>query len=132
MTANMTLLECKAWKALDSHYRQTKDIHLRQLFVDDLRRGERLALDAVGIYFDYSKNRVTDETLQLLVQLAEEAGLKRRVEAMFGGERINTTENRSVLHVALRAPKDSSIVVDGKNIVPKVHAVLDRMAAFAE
>jgi glucose-6-phosphate isomerase len=126
------LLERSAWKALAAHYQQVKDTHLRQLFAKDLRRGERLALDAVGIYFDYSKNRVTDETLKLLVQLAEEAGLKSRMEAMFRGERINTTENRSVLHVALRAPKGATIFVDGENVVPKVHAVLDRMAAFAE
>jgi glucose-6-phosphate isomerase len=126
----MSLLAYPAWKALGAHYPQIQNIHLRRLFADDAQRGERLTLEAVGIYFDYSKNRVTDETLRLLAQLAEEAGLHRRVEAMFRGERINSTENRSVLHVALRAPKDASIVVDGENVVPKVHAVLDRMADF--
>jgi len=132
MTANMPLLERPAWIALAAHYSQIKEVHLRKLFADDPQRGQRLALEAAGIYFDYSKNRVTDETLRLLVRLAEESGLKSRVEAMFSGERINTTENRAVLHVALRAPKDASIVVDGENVVPKVHAVLDRMTAFAE
>jgi len=130
MTANTPLLERKAWKALAAHYQQVKDTHLRQFFAEDPRRGERLALDAVGIYFDYSKNRVTDETLKVLVQLADEAGLKSRVEAMFSGERINKTENRSVLHVALRAPENASFVVDGEDLVPKVQAVLDRMADF--
>src|SRR5438309_5353699 len=97
--------ERPAWKALEAHYQQVRDLHLRQLFADDPRRGERLALDAVGIYFDYSKNRVTDETLRLLVRLAEECGLRQRIDAMFRGEKINVTEKRAVLHVALRAPK---------------------------
>src|SRR5690242_16546838 len=97
-----------AWKALEAHYQQIKDAHLRRLFADDPNRGERLALDAVGIYFDYSKNRVTDETLRLLLRLAEECGLRQRIDAMFKGERINVTEKRAVLHVALRAPRGQS------------------------
>jgi glucose-6-phosphate isomerase len=105
--------------------------HLRQLFAEDGRRGERMAIEAVGLYLDYSKNRVTDETLRLLVQLAEEVGLRARIDAMFRGEKINITEKRAVLHVALRAPKDAKIFVDGKDVVPEVHAVLDRMAAFS-
>jgi len=121
-----------AWKALESHHQQVSELHLRQLFADDPSRGERLALEAVGIYLDYSKNRLTDETLRLLVALAEQAGLRERTEAMFSGEKINITENRSVLHVALRAPRGASIVVDGKNVVPDVQAVLDKMAEFSE
>jgi glucose-6-phosphate isomerase len=120
-----------AWKALASHYKTVSKLHLRQLFADDPKRGERLAVEAVGLYLDYSKNRVTDETLQLLLQLAEESGLRARIDAMFRGEKINITEKRAVLHVALRAPQGTSIVVDGKNVVPEVHAVLDRMAAFS-
>jgi glucose-6-phosphate isomerase len=121
-----------AWKALASHSESLRGMHLRNLFADDLRRGERLALDAVGIYLDYSKNRITDKTLRLLVQLAEQSGLRERIDAMFRGERINISENRAVLHVALRAPKSASIVVDGENVVPNVHAVLDKMSAFAD
>jgi glucose-6-phosphate isomerase len=120
-----------AWKALWAHYESVRGVHLRQLFADDPQRGERLVLDEVGIYLDYSKNRVTDETLKLLMQLAEGAGLRERIEAMFRGDRINVTEKRAVLHVALRAAKDTSIVVDGENVVPHVHAVLERMSAFA-
>ena len=120
-----------AWKALEAHYQQIREVHLRQLFAEDPQRGERLALDAVGLYFDYSKNRITGETLKLLVQLAEQAGLRDRIDAMFSGERINITENRAVLHVALRAPANAAITVDGKNVVPEVHAVLDKMAGFA-
>src|ERR1700735_3287200 len=120
-----------AWKALASHYKTLSKLHLRQLFADDPKRGERLAVEAAGLYLDYSKNRVTDETLQLLFQLAEESGLRKRIDAMFHGEKINITEKRAVLHVALRAPRDTSIVVDGKNVVPEVHAVLDRMADFS-
>ncbi|MGB8063542.1 MAG: glucose-6-phosphate isomerase [Candidatus Sulfotelmatobacter sp.] len=120
-----------AWSALASHYKTVSKLHLRQLFADDPKRGERLAAEAVGLYLDYSKNRVTDETLQLLLQLAEESGLRARIDAMFHGEKINITEKRAVLHVALRAPRDASIVVDGKNVVPEVHAVLDRMADFS-
>jgi glucose-6-phosphate isomerase len=117
---------------LAAHKERTCDVSLRQLFAEDARRGERLTIEALGIYFDYSKNRVTDETLSLLLRLAEESKLAERTEAMFAGQRINTTENRPVLHVALRAPRESSIVVDGQNVVPQVHAVLDKMAAFAE
>jgi len=121
---------CPAWKALETHYQQIRYVHLRTLFAQDPERGERLTLDAAGIYLDYSKHRITDETLSLLVQLAEETGLRARIDAMFRGEKINVTEDRAVLHVALRAPKGSSIVVDGVNVVPEVHAVLERMAKF--
>ncbi|HTW31735.1 MAG TPA: hypothetical protein VMD76_08660, partial [Candidatus Sulfotelmatobacter sp.] len=114
-----------AWSALASHYKTVSKLHLRELFADDAKRGERLALEAVGLYLDYSKNRITDETLKLLLELAEESGLRARIDAMFRGEKINITEKRAVLHVALRAPRDASIVVDGKNVVPEVHAVLD-------
>ena len=120
-----------AWKALTAHNKTVSKLHLRQLFAEDPKRGLRLALDAVGLYLDYSKNRVTDETLKLLFQLAAESGLRARIDAMFSGEKINITENRAVLHVALRAPKDESIFVDGKNVVTEVHAVLDRMADFS-
>ena len=120
-----------AWSALASHYKAVSKLHLRQLFADDSKRGERLTVDAVGLYLDYSKNRVSDETLRLLLHLAEESGLRARIDAMFHGEKINITEKRAVLHVALRAPRGSSIVVDGKNVVPEVHAVLDRMADFS-
>jgi glucose-6-phosphate isomerase len=119
-----------AWKALEGHYQQVKDLHLRQLFADDPKRGERLTVEAVGVYLDYSKNRVTDETLRLLLRLAGECGLRERIDAMFRGDKINVTEKRAVLHVALRAPKGESILVDGKNVVPEVHAVLDKMADF--
>jgi len=121
---------CPAWKALETHYQQIRDVHLRTLFVQDPGRGERMALDVAGIYLDYSKHRITDETLRLLVRLAGEAGLRARIDAMFRGEKINVTEGRAVLHVALRAPKGASIIVDGVNVVPEVHAVLDRMAQF--
>jgi glucose-6-phosphate isomerase len=120
------------WDALEAHYKQVAKLHLRDLFADDPNRGERMAVDAEGLYFDYSKNRITDETLKLLLGLAQEAGLQARIEAMFRGEKINVTENRAVLHVALRAPRDASIFVDGKNVVPEVHAVLDKMASFSE
>ena len=121
----------EAWQALEAHYPKVRDLHLRKLFADDPKRGERLAAEAVGIYFDYSKHRITDETLRLLLQLAEEAGLRARIDAMFRGEKINVTEKRAVLHVALRAPKGHSIVVDGEDVVPQVHAVLDKMADFS-
>lgn len=121
-----------AWKALAAHYKTVSKLHLRQLFADEPDRGECMAIEAVGLYLDYSKNRVTEETLNLLVLLAEESGLRERINAMFSGEKINVTEKRAVLHVALRAPKDESIFVDGKNVVPEVHAVLDRMTAFSE
>jgi glucose-6-phosphate isomerase len=119
------------WKALEAHHRRIRDLHLRKLFSDDPKRGERFTAEAVGLYLDYSKNRITGETLKLLFQLAEECGLRARIDAMFRGERINVTENRAVLHVALRAPKGASIVVDGENVIPQVHAVLDKMADFA-
>ena len=124
--------QLSAWKALESHYQQIKDVHLRSLFADDAKRGERLTAEAAGIYLDYSKNRVSDETLSLLLKLAEESGLRERIDAMFSGEKINITENRAVLHVALRAPKSEKILVDGKDVVPEVHAVLDAMSAFAD
>jgi glucose-6-phosphate isomerase len=123
--------ERQAWKALRAHYKEVQNVHLRELFADDPKRGERLTAEAAGLFLDYSKNRVTSETLDLLIQLAEESGLRDRIGAMFRGERINVTENRAVLHTALRAPREASIMVDGENVVPKVHAVLDRMADLA-
>ena len=120
-----------AWKALQSHHQKVRNLHLRELFAADLKRGERLTAEAVGIYLDYSKHRITDETLTLLRQLAEESGLRQRIDAMFRGEKINVTENRAALHVALRAPRGAAIVVDGENVVPQVHAVLDKMAEFS-
>jgi glucose-6-phosphate isomerase len=125
-------VERPSWRALESHYKKVSKLHLRDLFAKDPERGERMAVDAVGLYLDYSKNRITDETLELLFRLAEESGLQSRIDAMFRGEKINRTENRAVLHSALRAPKDATIVVDGENVVPKVHAVLDRMADFSD
>ena len=121
-----------AWKALATHAEAIKPLQLRQLFHDDPARGTRLTAEAVGLFLDYSKNRITDETLKLLLELAEQSGLKQHIEAMFTGEKINTTENRAVLHVALRAPKSESIKVDGEDVVPAVHEVLDKMSAFAE
>jgi glucose-6-phosphate isomerase len=132
MTKTTSLSERPAWKALGAHYQKIRDMHLRQLFVDDPARGERFTVETGGIFLDYSKNRITDETLGLLVQLAEESGLRTHIDAMFSGEKINITENRAVLHVALRAPKGESIFVDGEDVVPSVHAVLDKMAAFAD
>jgi glucose-6-phosphate isomerase len=123
--------ERAAWKALEAHCPQVRNLHLRELFAADPRRGERMNAEAAGIYLDYSKNRVTDETLKLLLQLAGESGLRARIDAMFRGDKINVSEGRAVLHVALRAPRDASIVVDGENVVPEVHAVLDAMEAFA-
>src|SRR5712692_7688107 len=120
------------WAALRTHFDRLKDVHLRQLFPDDPGRGEAMTLEAGDLYLDYSKNRVTAETIRLLVALAERAGLRARIDAMFAGERINVTEDRAVLHVALRAPRDAVIEVDGVNVVPEVHAVLDRMSAFAD
>jgi glucose-6-phosphate isomerase len=125
------LRERPAWKALEQHYAEIAGVHLRQLFADDPGRGERLTAEAAGLYLDYSKNRVTDETLRLLIQLAEESGVAEHRDAMFRGERINVSENRSVLHVALRMPKGSSLVVDGVDVVAEVHEVLDRTADFA-
>jgi glucose-6-phosphate isomerase len=120
-----------AWVSLEKHYRKLKSAHLRRLFSDDRERGEKLAVHAAGVYLDYSKNRITDETLLLLLQLAEESGLRDRIEAMFRGDKINVSENRAVLHVALRAPRGAVILHDGRNVVPDVHAVLDRMADFS-
>src|SRR5262245_23793685 len=125
------LTKRKAWKALQSHYKTIRELDLRNLFADDPKRSERMTVEAVGLLLDYSKNRITDETIQLLIKLAEESGLRSRIAAMFRGEKINITEKRSVLHVALRAPRGTSIVVDGEDVVPQVHAVLDRMADFS-
>jgi glucose-6-phosphate isomerase len=128
--ANASLTARPAWKALVAHHKKIRNVHLRQLFADDPKRGERLTVEAAGVFLDYSKNRITDETLELLVKLAEECGLQQRIDAMFNGEKINITEDRAVLHVALRAPRGASIMVDGKNVVPDVHEVLDKMAGF--
>jgi len=130
--ATVGLTDQPAWQALEHHYQRIADVHLRQLFARDPRRGKRLTVEAAGVYLDYSKNRITDDTVPMLVCLAQACGLRERIDAMFGGERINVSENRSVLHVALRAPRGTSMQVDGKNVVPEVHAVLDRMAAFVD
>jgi glucose-6-phosphate isomerase len=130
-TAKPLLTTRPAWKALEAHYRKVGQTHLGELFANDPQRGERLTAEAVGIFLDYSKNRITGETIKLLLQLAEEAGLRARIDAMFRGDRINITENRAVLHVALRAPRGATIVVDGENVVPQVHAVLNKMADFS-
>jgi len=131
-TSFKPLTQRPAWKALAAHYKRIQKLHLRELFTDDPKRGERLTVEVVGLFLDYSKNRITDQTLKLLLQLARESGLPEKIEAMFAGEKINVTENRAVLHVALRAPKDAKIFVDGKNVVPEVHAVLDKMTEFVE
>jgi glucose-6-phosphate isomerase len=131
MAGNDPVTARPARKALQAHHQQIRNLHLRELFATDPTRGERLTAEGAGVYLDYSKNRITDETLKLLVRLADEGRLRSRIDAMFRGERINVTEGRAALHVALRAPKGASIVVDGENVVPKVHAVLDRMSAFA-
>jgi glucose-6-phosphate isomerase len=131
-TTRTSLRQTAGWKALEEHHEAFRGVHLRDLFALDPGRGERLAVEAAGLYLDYSKNRVMDDTIRLLVALAEERGLRGRIDAMFTGERINVTEARAVLHVALRAPRDASIVVDGEDVVPKVHEVLDRMSAFAD
>jgi glucose-6-phosphate isomerase len=125
------LCDRPAWKALQQHHARIQNVHLRQLFSEDPQRAERFSFEAVGLYFDYSKNRITEETIRLLLQLANQSGLRERIEAMFGGEKINTTEGRAVLHVALRTIKGDSIMVDGVNVVPEVYTVLDRMTAFA-
>jgi glucose-6-phosphate isomerase len=126
------LTKRKAWKALTAHYKKISKIHLRKLFADDPKRGERLTLEAAGIFLDYSKHRINDQTIKLLLELADESRLRERIDAMFSGEKINITEKRAVLHVALRAPKGSSIIVDGENVVPGVHAVLDKMSSFCD
>ena len=131
-TAVKPLKELRAWAALQTHYDQIRSMHLRDLFAADAKRGERLTAEALGLFFDYSKNRINDQTLKLLIELAHESELQAHIDAMFRGDKINFTEGRAVLHVALRAPKGTSIVVDGQEVVPEVHAVLDRMAAFSD
>jgi glucose-6-phosphate isomerase len=131
MMGSLALTARSAWKALETHHEKIREVHLRTLFADDAARGERLTAEAAGIYLDYSKNRVTDETLTLLCRLAEECGLRERIDALFRGDKINLTEDRAVLHVALRAPRGTSIVVDGKDVVPEVHAVLAAMTDFS-
>ncbi len=130
-TAIPSLKARPAWTALEAHRQEVERLHLRTIFAADPERGERLTAEGVGLFLDYSKNRVIDRTLELLLQLAEESGLRARIDAMFRGDKINITENRAVLHVALRAPRGSSLVVDGENVVPQVHAVLDKMAEFS-
>ncbi len=127
----LPLTRRNAWKALQAHYKEIRTVHLRELFAQDPARGDRMTVESAGIFVDYSKNRITDETLKLLFELAEESGLRERTQAMFIGEKINVTEKRAVLHIALRAPKDASIFVDNENVVPRVHEVLDKMTAFA-
>src|ERR1700738_3550138 len=132
-STSMPLLRRRpAWALLEKHHQKLKAVHLRQLFADDRERGERLAIEAAGLYLDYSKNRITDETLQLLLQLAQESALRDHIDAMFRGDKINVSENRAALHVALRAPRGATILHDGRNVVPDVHAVLDRMADFSQ
>ena len=128
----LQLIQRPSWQALEAHYMKVRELHLRKLFADDPDRGERMKAEAIGIYFDYSKHRITDETLKLLLQLAEESGLRSRIDAMFRGEKINVTEKRAVLHIALRTPKGQSIIVDGEDVVPQVHAVLAKMADFSK
>src|SRR5271170_7581473 len=126
------LTKLAAWKALQEHFEKIGKQHLRDLFANDPNRGTRLTAEAVGIYFDYSKHRITDETLKLLLQLAEESGLRARIESMFRGDKINVTEKRAVLHVALRAPKGQSIILDDEDVVPQVHAVIEKMANLSD
>jgi glucose-6-phosphate isomerase len=130
-TANRPLTERPAWKDLESHFQKVRELHLRQLFAADPERGKSMTAEAAGIYLDYSKNRISDQTIRLLFQLAEESGLRPRIDAMFRGDKINNTENRAVLHVALRAPQGTSITVDGHNVVPDVHEVLEKMGQFS-
>ncbi len=127
-----SLTQRAAWKALESHYEKVRNVSLRSLFSDDPQRAARFTIEAAGLFLDYSKNRITEETRKLLLQLAQESGLRERIDAMFRGEKINVTEKRAVLHVALRAPKGEKIVVDGQDVVPEVHAVLDKMSAFSD
>jgi glucose-6-phosphate isomerase len=131
MTKTQLVTERSAWKSLVAHHQKVRELHLRKLFADDPNRGERMTIEGIGLVLDYSKNRVTDDTLKLLVQLADESGLRGRIDAMFRGDKINLTEDRAVLHVALRSPNGTSIVVDDENVVPQVHAVLDKMADFS-
>ncbi|MET0792350.1 MAG: glucose-6-phosphate isomerase, partial [Polyangiaceae bacterium] len=132
MSNTTELTRSPEWRALQAHYEATHETHLRELFAKDASRAQRFSAEALGIYLDYSKNRITDETVKALLALAESAGLRAKIDAMFAGEKINTTEGRAVLHTALRAPQGASIVVDGKNVVPEVHAVLDKMTEFCE
>src|SRR6185369_7524759 len=131
-TTKVSLTARPAWKALASHYKKMQPLHLRKLFADDPKRGQHMTLEAVGLFLDYSKNRITNQTIQLLLRLAKECGLRDRIDAMFAGDKINITENRAVLHVALRAPRNATILMDGKNVVPDVHAVLDKMSGFVK
>src|SRR5215467_7978176 len=131
MVPNEPITQRPAWKALEAHYQKMRGLHLRKLFADYPARGERMTVEAAGLFLDYSKNRVTDETVGLLLRLAEESELRARIDAMFRGDKINVTEGRAVLHVALRAPRGASIVLDGENVVDQVHEVLDRMTDFA-
>jgi glucose-6-phosphate isomerase len=126
------LRQWPAWNALKEHYAKVRSLHLRQLFTEDSQRGERFALEVMGLYFDYSKNRITSETTRLLLELAEQSGLRQHIDAMFAGDKINVTEQRAVLHVALRAPKGAQLFLDGVDVVPEVHAVLDKMGEFVE
>ena len=133
MTSEMRMLtDYPSWTTLVAHHDKVRDVHLRRLFADDPKRGERMTIDAVGVYLDYSKNRITDETLALLLELANESGLAGRIEAMFRGDKINISEERAVLHVALRAPPSTAILVDGEDVMPDIRAVLGRMADFAD
>ena len=132
MTDHHSITHRAAWQALSAHYQQIKNVDLKTLFAQDAQRGERFTAEAAGLYLDYSKHRITAETLRLLLNLAEESKLRERIEAMFRGDKINLTENRAVLHVALRAPRDQHIFVDGQDVVPEVHAVLDKMTDFAK
>ncbi|MDX1411249.1 MAG: glucose-6-phosphate isomerase, partial [Nitrospirales bacterium] len=131
MSRTNQLTDRASWKALESHFEKIRHLHMRTFFVDDPKRGERFSLEALEMYLDYSKNRITEDTIRLLLDLAKSCHLRERIDAMFAGDKINITENRPVLHVALRAPESQCILVDGENVVPKVHQVLERMAAFA-
>ena len=132
MTSNGPVGASAAWKALETHRREVANVHLRDLFAKDAGRAERMSVETAGVFLDYSKNRVNDETVKRLLALAEERGLRGRIDAMFRGDKINVSEKRAVLHVALRAPRGTSITVDGENVVPQVHAVLDKMSEFAD
>src|SRR5665648_305549 len=131
ITAKKPTNKYASWIALEAHYRKIRGLHLRKLFADNPRRGEHMAVEAVGVYFDYSKHRITDETFKLLMKLAEESGLRSRIDAMFRGDKINVTEKRAVLHVALRTPKGKRLVVEGEDIIPRVHDVLGKMTDFS-
>ena len=128
---NLPLTERPAWKDLGVHFQKIRELHLRQLFADDPERGKRFTAETAGIYLDYSKNRITEQTIELLLRLAHETGLRAQIDAMFRGDKINRTENRAVLHTALRAPRGTSILVDGSNVVADVHEVLEKMGEFS-